>query len=180
MTNMTLLDEVMSRLGREYAAQGKSAPFQALKPFLDSKNAQVLPSYEVLANQLQVTLGAVKTLIHRLRKQHAYLLRQEVARTVCDPREVDEKISTFSALLSRLSALPINVPFHSIIGNRGINEGADSSDGIVAYRSSHLEGAETEKIVTAGHNLIPNPITVAEIKRILQENIVRTDSDRRP
>jgi hypothetical protein len=86
----TLLDEVMSRLGREYAAQGKSAIFQALKPFLDPKNAQVLPSYELLANQ-QVTLGAVKTLIHRLRKQHAYLLRQEVTRTVSDPIEVDEE-----------------------------------------------------------------------------------------
>jgi RNA polymerase sigma-70 factor (ECF subfamily) len=80
----TLLDEVVSRLGREYAPQGKSATFLALKPFLDPKNAQILPSYEVLANQLHVTLGAVKTLIHRLRKQYAYLLREEVARTVCD------------------------------------------------------------------------------------------------
>jgi RNA polymerase sigma factor (sigma-70 family) len=88
----TLLDEVMTRLGMEYAAQEKSATFQVLKPFLDPKNAQALPSYEVLASQLQVTLGAVKTLIHRLRKRYTYLLRQEVARTVCDPIEVDEEI----------------------------------------------------------------------------------------
>jgi hypothetical protein len=46
------------------------------------------------------------------------------------------------------------VPFHSIIGNRGIDEGANSSDGIVAYRSSHLKGAKSEKIVPAGHNLV--------------------------
>jgi pimeloyl-ACP methyl ester carboxylesterase len=75
-------------------------------------------------------------------------------------------------LVSRLAELPIKVPFHSIIGNRGIDEGPDSSDGIVAYRSSHLEGAESEKIVPASHNLIANPATVAEIKRILEENIV--------
>ena len=56
-------------------------------------------------------------------------------------------------LLDRLAALPIKVPFHSI----GIDEGANSSDGIVAYRSSHLEGAESEKIVPAGHNLVSNP-----------------------
>jgi hypothetical protein len=48
-------------------------------------------------------------------------------------------------LLNSLAALPIKVPFHSIIGNRGIDEGADSSDGIVDYESSHLEGAESEK-----------------------------------
>ena len=53
------------------------------------------------ANQLQVTLGAVKTLIHRLRKQYAYLLRQEVARTVSDPTEVDEEIhSLCNALIA--------------------------------------------------------------------------------
>jgi hypothetical protein len=81
-------------------------------------------------------------------------------------------------LLDSLAALPIEVPFHSIIGNRGINEGANSTDGIVDYKSSHLAGAESEKIVPAGHNLIANPATVAEIKRILEENISGRDRHR--
>jgi hypothetical protein len=75
-------------------------------------------------------------------------------------------------LFSRLADLPIKVPFHSVIGNRGRDEGPNSSDGIVEYRSSHLEGAEFEKIIPAGHNLISHPATVAEIKRILERNIV--------
>jgi pimeloyl-ACP methyl ester carboxylesterase len=83
-------------------------------------------------------------------------------------------------LLSRLAALPIKVPFHSIIGNRGIDKGVDSSDGVVPYRSSHLEGAESERIVPAGHDLISNPATVAEIKRILEENVVATANHFRP
>jgi hypothetical protein len=74
-------------------------------------------------------------------------------------------------LFDRLADLPIKVPFHSIIGNRGKDRRLDSSDGVVAYRSSHLEGAESEKIVPAGHNLLSNPATVAEIKRILEKNI---------
>jgi hypothetical protein len=37
-------------------------------------------------------LSAVKALIHRLRKQHTCFLREEVARTVSDPLEVDEEI----------------------------------------------------------------------------------------
>jgi len=74
-------------------------------------------------------------------------------------------------LFDRLADLPIKVPFRSIIGNRGKDQGLDSSDGVVAYRSSHLEGAESEKIVPAGHNLLSNPATVAEIKRILEKNI---------
>ena len=51
-----------------------------------------------------------------------------------------------SPLLNALAALPIQVPFHSIIGNRGIDDGPESSDGIVSYGSSHLQRAESEKI----------------------------------
>ena len=74
-------------------------------------------------------------------------------------------------LFDSLADLPIKVPFHSIIGNHGKDRGLDSSDGVVSYRSSHLEGAESEKIVPAGNDLLSNPATVAEIKRILEKNI---------
>ncbi|MBV8102573.1 MAG: alpha/beta hydrolase [Verrucomicrobia bacterium] len=75
-------------------------------------------------------------------------------------------------LLDQEAELPIRVPFHSIIGHLGDDGGPDSSDGVVDYRSSHLDGAESEKIVRAGHAaLIAHPETVAEIKRILEENI---------
>ena len=76
-------------------------------------------------------------------------------------------------LLNGLANLPIKVPFHSIIGHLGPIKGPGSTDGLVEYHSSHLEGAESEKIVLAGHYLMAHPETVAEIKRILEENIAR-------
>ena len=76
-------------------------------------------------------------------------------------------------LLDRLAALRIEVPFHSIIGDRGFDGGTRSSDGIVSYGSSHLAGAESEKIVPAGHTLFSNEAAVLEIKRILEENLAR-------
>jgi RNA polymerase sigma-70 factor (ECF subfamily) len=88
---MTLLDEAMGRLRLEYAAQEKTATFETLKPLLDPNNQGAL-SYEQAASALRVSVGSVKTLIHRLRKQYASLLREEVARTVCEPREIDEEI----------------------------------------------------------------------------------------
>jgi hypothetical protein len=72
-----------------------------------------------------------------------------------------------------MAALPIQVPFHSIIGDRGLGGGPQSSDGVVPYRSSHLTGAESEKIVPAGHSVFSNESAVLEIKRILEENIER-------
>ena len=50
------------------------------------------PSYDQVANQLQVTTGGAKTLIHRLRNRYTTLLREEVGRTVSDPAEIDEEI----------------------------------------------------------------------------------------
>ena len=41
---------------------------------------------------------------------------------------------------------------------------------------NHLEGAESEKIVPAGHNLFSNAATISEIKRILDKNIRRRRS----
>lgn len=75
-----------------------------------------------------------------------------------------------------LDARPIEVPFHSIIGDRGRNDTPNSSDGVVPYWSSHLEGAQSEKIVAAQHSMTENPETVKEIRRILREHLSRIDS----
>ena len=89
---MALISEALDRLNREYAAQGKATTFQALRAFLDPINAKNLPSYEEAAAQLEVSVGALKTLIHRLRKQYTTLVREEISRTVSDSAEVDSEI----------------------------------------------------------------------------------------
>ena len=59
----------------------------------------MVPSYEQVADQLQVSIGAVKTLIHRMRKQFTVLLREEVARTVSNPEEIDDEIHSLCEAL---------------------------------------------------------------------------------
>ena len=89
---MTLLKHAIGRLRQECVSQGKSAVIETLQPFLDPTNCQRVPSYEEAAKTLEVSLGGIKTLIHRLRKRYHELLREEVARTVTDPQAVDEEI----------------------------------------------------------------------------------------
>ncbi len=72
----------------------------------------------------------------------------------------------FDALEKR----PILVPYHSIIGDRGRGDTPDSSDGVVPYWSSHLEGAESELIVPYGHGCVEKPETVQEVLRILRSH----------
>ena len=49
-------------------------------------------SYEEAAKGLHIGVGTVKTLIHRLRGQYLAAVREEVARTVSNPAEIDAEI----------------------------------------------------------------------------------------
>jgi DNA-directed RNA polymerase specialized sigma24 family protein len=89
---MTLLGRAMTLLGEEYAAQDNTSTFEILKAFLDLSNSKAPPPYEQVAEALQLSVGSVKTLIYRMRKRFAFILRKEVGRTVSDPAEVDGEI----------------------------------------------------------------------------------------
>lgn len=89
---VALLGEAMNRLHQEYATPEKAAMLKVLKAFLDIGNSKAPPSYEDAAAALHVTVGSVKTLIHRLRKQYTLLVREEIGRTVPDAGEIDAEI----------------------------------------------------------------------------------------
>ena len=74
-----------------------------------------------------------------------------------------------------VNTVPIRVPYHSIIGNRG-KPGpiADSTDGVVPYWSSHLDGAQSEVIVPGPHGACELPQTIAELDRILRLHLKST------
>ena len=77
-------------------------------------------------------------------------------------------LSPRSPVLRSLDKLPISIPYHSIIGDRGRGDTPNSSDGVVPYWSSHLAGAQSELIVPGPHRSYALPQTVAELKRILR------------
>jgi hypothetical protein len=78
-----------------------------------------------------------------------------------------------SSLLLSILKLPLSpkVPYHSIIGDRGKGDTPNSSDGVVPYWSSHLDGAVSEKIVLSGHGANENPQGIEEMRLILVLNL---------
>ena len=69
--------------------------------------------------------------------------------------------------LHALVDVPIEVPFHSIIGQAHAGAVETSSDGVVPYVSSHLDGASSEIVVRSGHSICENPDAQREVIRIL-------------
>jgi len=68
------------------------------------------------------------------------------------------------------------IPYHSIIGDRGRGGNLSrvppvSTDGIVPYWSSHLEGAQSERIIPSHHWTNRHPQGIAEVNRILHQHV---------
>ena len=84
------------------------------------------------------------------------------------------QLSPHSSLVKYMSELRCDpsIPVHSIIGDRGKNNTPYSSDGIVKYRSSHLDWSVSEKIVPSGHSVQDDPAAAVELRRILREHLV--------
>ncbi|WP_235033979.1 triacylglycerol lipase [Pantoea sp. 18069] len=80
----------------------------------------------------------------------------------------------FVRLASNLPLAP-QLRYHSIIGDAepGLPL-ADSSDGIVPYASAHLPGAASELVIASGHSVQEHPQAIIEIRRILHEQLQRT------
>jgi DNA-directed RNA polymerase specialized sigma24 family protein len=89
---LTLLGHAMIVLRNEYVGRGKESVFDTLKVFVGIVENKPPASYEQAAKALGVGVGTVKTFIHRLRKQYLAVVREEVARTVSNPAEIEGEI----------------------------------------------------------------------------------------
>jgi RNA polymerase sigma-70 factor (ECF subfamily) len=86
----SLIEDVLQRLQRDFAAEGKAAVFDALRDHLvgDAERGD----YTETAAKLNQSEGSIRVAATRLRARFREQLRAEIARTVEDPRDVDEEI----------------------------------------------------------------------------------------
>jgi RNA polymerase sigma-70 factor (ECF subfamily) len=87
---MTLLEQVISRLRDECAAERKGKVFDELKPFLMAGQNAV--PYAEAAARLGLNEGAARVAVHRLRKRYRELLREEISQTLSDPADIEEEL----------------------------------------------------------------------------------------
>jgi RNA polymerase sigma-70 factor (ECF subfamily) len=95
---LTVLTRAMDRLKVESAASDKQQLFDRLKVYLTAERDAV--SYRDVAEKLDMTEGAVKVAVHRLRRRYRDLVRDEIAQTVTTEAQVDEEIRDLFAALA--------------------------------------------------------------------------------
>ena len=70
--------------------------------------------------------------------------------------------------LAGTAAFAWTLPIGTAIGLLLVNR---LEDGVVTYKSAHLEGVASEKIVRSGHSTQGHPDTILEVRRILLEHV---------
>lgn len=86
----TVLDRAAARLRQEYESAGRAGLYSVLRGFVSLDGP--LSNYDEAAHALQMTAGAVKSAIHRIRQRYQELIREEISQTVATSSEVDEEI----------------------------------------------------------------------------------------
>jgi len=95
---LAVLERTMARLQAESASTNKQKLFEHLKVYLTAEKSSV--PYRDVAAKLDMTEGAVKVAVHRLRQRYRQLLRDEIAQTVTTEDQIDEEIRELFAALA--------------------------------------------------------------------------------
>ncbi len=95
---LAVVDRALDAVQSDFETAGKEAQFEALEPWLigDTENL----SQTAAAAQLDMTAGAVKVAIHRLRKSFRDAVESEIAQTVDSPSEIAEELRYLIEVLS--------------------------------------------------------------------------------
>ncbi len=92
-----VLNICYERLEAECEKMGKLDVFLKLRPFLTGENEDM--TYKDVAGELKMSEAAIKTAVHRLRKQFGKILRDEIRHTL-DSDAVDEEIQHLFSVIS--------------------------------------------------------------------------------
>jgi RNA polymerase sigma-70 factor (ECF subfamily) len=94
---VVVLERVITRLQSENAAEHKASLYGSLKSFLMMGKSEI--PYAQAATTLDMSEGAVRVAVHRLRRRYRELLREEITQTLANPAQADEELQAlFSAL----------------------------------------------------------------------------------
>jgi DNA-directed RNA polymerase specialized sigma24 family protein len=96
---LTLLDLAMRRLHADYTAAGRASDFAVLKEFLSASHAAI--DYRSAAARLNISEGAARVAVHRLRKRFRELYRQEIAQTLPAGADPDAEMRHLANALAR-------------------------------------------------------------------------------
>ena len=102
---------------------------------------------------------------------------EKVAAMLSRPMTSIDTMNPNNPVLQTLASIPVTaVPAHSIIAVEGDGPKEEGDDGVVAYKSAHIDEAVSEFVVRWNHSCQGQPEVIEEVKRILLEHLAASES----
>ena len=103
---------------------------------------------------------------------------EKVAATLSRPQTSIDTMNPNNPFLQVLASIPVKpgIPAHSIIAVEGDGPKEEGNDGVVAYKSAHIDEAISEFVVRWNHSCQGQPEVIEEIKRILFEHLAASET----
>lgn len=94
---------------------------------------------------------------------------EKLMKAILSPPTAVDNMNPDNPALRILQTIPVDprIKAHSIIAVRGDGPEAAGDDGVVSYRSAHIDEAVSEKVVRWDHSCQGQPEVIEEIRRIL-------------
>lgn len=86
----SVLENVRSKLRLEFVVSGRTGVFDALHVYLAGERDEA--PYHLVAEQMRMSVDAVKKNVERMRRRFGHLLREEIAQTVQHPSEIEAEL----------------------------------------------------------------------------------------
>jgi RNA polymerase sigma factor (sigma-70 family) len=97
-----VISHALEQFRLELSGQNKAHMFHHFNALLISGRGE--SDYEAVAEALGMSKGALHVAMHRMRRRFGALLREEIARTVFSPEEVDEELSYLCKIFATCSS----------------------------------------------------------------------------
>lgn len=102
---------------------------------------------------------------------------EKVAAMLSRPMTSIDLMNPNNPALQILASIPVTaVPAHSIIAVEGDGPKEQGDDGVVAYKSAHIDEAVSEFVVRWNHSCQGQPEVIEEVKRILFEHLAASET----
>ena len=93
----SVLKNARVKLQDEFKDSGKTEIYDVLHVYLAGRHEGI--PYQAAAEQLEISVDAVKKSVERMRRRFGQLLREEIAQTVLDPSEIKDELQFLKSAL---------------------------------------------------------------------------------
>ncbi|OQK18132.1 hypothetical protein AU255_09910 [Methyloprofundus sedimenti] len=136
-------------------------------------NGAMLAGYQVVTGLASRVLSFPMTILTKATQLATVTGDEKLTAFLRRPPTSIDNMNPHSPAVQTLASIPVSsgIHAHSIIAVDGYGPIEEGDDGVVAYKSAHIDEAVSELVVHWGHSCQGQPEVIEEVRRILFEHL---------